>query len=506
MRVGGGSRQLSTSGHELLVYEFAPTDGPGAAAAFDHLREVWTRCTAALLMGSPIPGLGLPARLPVTAEELIPGDGMLAAQERPTEDPGGDVYQAVLYRTHDLLCLTVMMAPADERPSSEPDDSWPRLGERWGSIAGDLPAAMVGAARVWQGHVHGPDHACGTAWGELAALYLDVLSTRNGTPVREQHGIATRGGLMLWEQSTGDDDRAKREFLVFAAQDKDRELSTYTWQRNDLAMPALARYLAHAAKVRYQRRVWAGGDQARMLINQVSAQAHDLILRVEAGLSDPKPPPHDDHLHAHARRLEVGLARLASLASEFADLDRSIEIAAWNMRAVLREDVDTDVQTGPFIDDLALTEHFAVQISDDRGYLDEAIQRARQALAIVPPLLPPPSGQGAVGGPGPPLVPVTEPEAIPARQRCCEVMARLFTSRTARSQLLERIGVSRDRLPEIGAGNSREWWWEVLAELDKGIIVDPYSRLVTAALNFYPGNPELGRLAAEYGVGSPDGR
>lgn len=311
-----------------------------------------------------------------------------------------------------------------------------------------------------------------------------------------------------------EDDRAERQLVVIAEENQDWELSTYTWTRDDLAMPALQRYLAQAAKIRYQRRVWAGGDQVRDLIAQSRVRANELVRWVEAGppspgLSRPSPPfaRHSSDPAARVRHLHADFLRLVSASSELAAISHSVEIAESNMRAILREDVDKTTQHDPFADDLELAGHFIVEIADDLTYLEAATTHARETLVAVEravlgwPQITALEGIGAGSARSPANGTVhTDSGHTDARARICDAMSGLFATITDRSQLLARIGIPRHRLPEIQAGNSWQWWWEVLEELDKGLVVDPYPRLIAAARATYPGNHLLAQLAAEHGL------
>ena len=73
------------------------------------------------------------------------------------------------------------------------------------------------------------------------------------------------------------DSGAVREIVLVAAADRDEELSAWAWSDRTPAMPPFARYLMHAAKLRYEARLldaWHGMAAAnrdtRSLITELS--------------------------------------------------------------------------------------------------------------------------------------------------------------------------------------------------------------------------------------------
>ncbi|WP_261561815.1 CATRA conflict system CASPASE/TPR repeat-associated protein, partial [Frankia tisae] len=161
-------------GPELVVHLYASTDGPRAVQAYEFLRAVWAACRRVLEMKPAFDRLGVPALLPASIDDLR-GRGVLAAQL----SLGGGVHQALLRRDDDLLCLSVLLAPPD-------DDAfgWSQPEEQWRRVAGTLPPSLVGAVRLYQGHLGRPG----------------VPVPVPATPALARSCGATRPG---WDQSPG---------------------------------------------------------------------------------------------------------------------------------------------------------------------------------------------------------------------------------------------------------------------------------------------------------------
>ncbi|MFD7114098.1 CATRA conflict system CASPASE/TPR repeat-associated protein, partial [Streptomyces microflavus] len=237
----------------LILHLYAPCEGPDAAAAYAGLRGIWSAARSLFRMDRPIPGADLPHDLPEEPPGPAPrtaggpAEEPLAAQECPDEG-----FQAVLRRHHDVLVLSAALAPgamrapggatADPPGRPAPPDpvglSWApgpdRLDALWDAVSGGRTSALLGAARL---------HLCRAAPGQAPVP--------PGTDV-----VALDRGVTLWEPGPGDDARAERRLHLAADTADDDLLSAWVWSRGELALPRLARYLLHAAKLRYELRVF----------------------------------------------------------------------------------------------------------------------------------------------------------------------------------------------------------------------------------------------------------
>ena len=284
-------------------------------------------------MRDPVPGTGLPHQLPATFRELAAGqryladgEAALAAQERPDA-----ACQAILRRHHDVLNFSVVLASPEAETAPAPGHSWwQQLDSQWSFLADRAPTEL-GEARIYLAKSAVPP-------GE----YLDRLLPAAARITRwERSRAVTEGGLALWEAGPWADDRTVRR-LVLAFDDgeeADRAAGTWAWSRGDTAIPPLARYLLHAAKLRARYREWhaEAGDRA----------------------------PADGRVPADALRL----------AADLRALRKSAEIADHNMRLALGTDGPL-APDGPFTDDRNLAQWLQAQLTDDIAYVEIAADRA----------------------------------------------------------------------------------------------------------------------------------
>ncbi|GAA0274826.1 CATRA conflict system CASPASE/TPR repeat-associated protein [Cryptosporangium japonicum] len=276
---------------ELVVHVFAPRDGPRAAEGYAEVRELWRRCRTDLGMTATLSGSGPSTDLPATPD-VLPD---LTAQKAPDR-----LYQAILRRFPTTLSLSVLLSPGDDTVG------WSDLEREWAGVAGPWSGALLGVAFLFLGKETGLDRP--------TTIELD-----------------------------GAEDRLERRFHVLAGPADDERLSAWTWSDGTTAMPPFARYLRHAAAVRYQLRAWQTADGMR---------------RVQERLDRGAPP-------ADVR------ADLAFWIAAVADLGRNLEHAEADMRQV------PGVEPAVAADDFGLIEWFRQSLEDDLAYLRGADERAR---------------------------------------------------------------------------------------------------------------------------------
>ncbi len=96
---------------------------------------------------------------------------------------------------------------------------------------------------------------------------------------RAGHG-AGRGGPARPGRAVGGrpraDERRLRRLVIAIAPDADPAAFAWAWSQGGTAIPPLARYLLHAAKLRYQLRVWQRDGQARQVRGALDAVSREL--------------------------------------------------------------------------------------------------------------------------------------------------------------------------------------------------------------------------------------
>jgi predicted nucleotide-binding protein len=361
---------------QLVAHLYAATDGPDAVAAYSALTEIWRGCQHLFGITRAIPGTGLPSGPPAWA--ALPGTGEAAVAA--AESPGADC-QAVLRVHHDVLSLSVVLAPPepDVAPPARhhealpggvtgtPADNgwgwWRDLDHQWGELTERHAGRLLGEARLYLARVNGQagldaaDHA----------VYRDLARYMPGSPPGQAGGTAPAGvslpgPIALWEAATEPDERRLRRLVLAIAPDADPAAFAWAWSQGGTAIPPLARYLLHAAKLRYQLRVWQRDGQARQVRGALDAVAGELR---RLGASDA----------AQASALRLRRAEALLLGANLRDLRLGVEIAAVNMARSL-DMPGLLAAGGPFADDAALSRSLLERLDDEVAYLERASERA----------------------------------------------------------------------------------------------------------------------------------
>ncbi len=347
---------------QLVVHLFAPSDGAQAEPAYAALRQVWLGCRQFFLMRDPLPYGGLPHQLPDSYRELPRGaeadeEVTLAAQERRDAD-----CMAFLRRHHDVLSLSVVLAATPGTPPSPGHSWWQDLDSQWSSLRAGLAPALLGEARVYLA-------GCAEPGPQLDDLLPAAARVGLWRPDR----AASDGPLALWEALPWADDRQLRRLVLTFPPDRESHdlASGWAWSDGSTAIPPLARYLLHAAKLRYQYRVWRRDGTAREFTAAVKAQA-------AAARQAPPGAPGADALASELRQRAVE-ARL--MAEDLRELRQAVVIAEYNMGQAARDDQLT--LGGPFADDRSLAGNFLALLDDDLRYLDIAADRATGVTDLI---------------------------------------------------------------------------------------------------------------------------
>jgi hypothetical protein len=251
---------------ELIIHAFAPIEGPHAATAYEQIREIWNRCHHRLGTTGPIPHTGLPTELPLDPHRTL-SNRALAAQEDRTAD-----YQVIARREHDVINFSmVFAAPLDTqsrrlRIGSASPPSWIEFDRWWTELAAGGTDALLGVVRVYQAKLTDP---VSEPLDVLAHEVRAALPNNDHEPYWWQRGRIGHHGFAVWETSP-DDARPDRQIVVIGHEDQDLRLSAWTYSQGDVAMPPFARYLLHAAKLRYQARVRGDGQQIKRILQRVN--------------------------------------------------------------------------------------------------------------------------------------------------------------------------------------------------------------------------------------------
>ncbi|WP_431894518.1 CATRA conflict system CASPASE/TPR repeat-associated protein [Micromonospora haikouensis] len=370
-------RAAPLTDRELVAHVFVPLTGPHHPHGHAHLAQVWRRCRELLAIVEPTP-LGLPTDLPGDVDGLPPRDGPVAAARRS----GGGVHEMFAYRRHDMLCLSVVLAPGQAT-------SWPALEADWARARGGEHPAVLGEVRLRLARHRrsrwGSASATAQAYASLRAELdgpdrpgpAQGASGRRLPPGadRPSPGVAvTSGGFVVWEASGLPDDRRLRRLVVVAPKGTEEQLSEWVWSSGRAEPATLTRYLLYAAMARYELRVWSAG-QTRSLPHQVDARLARLLpLLDEAAEEDQPDPAQWDRYARRLGQLVADEAGLLDAVAELSGLRRTVQIATTNMATLVPSPAGAH-RDGPFADDHALTTWFDQQLDDDLTYLRATLAR-----------------------------------------------------------------------------------------------------------------------------------
>jgi predicted nucleotide-binding protein len=345
---------------QFVAHVFASADGPDADAAYRALEDVWRGCGLLFGMTDPIPGIGLPSLIPARAQALpelrADAEVALAAAERP-----GANWQIVLRVHHDVLNLSVALAPPEAAAAVAGGWTWWRdYNEQWCLLTAQHAPHMLGEVRLYLARIDAEAEIQVAAPGLYERLSRLLPADVPGPP-GQSTGVSRPAGLALWEAGTEPDERRLRQFVLAIAPDADPAASAWAWSRGDTAIPPLARYLLHAAKIRYELRVWQRDSQARQLRTALDAVG-DEFRRL--GASGPA--------GAELQRLS---RNALLLGTELRKLRRTVEIAADNLGRAF--DLTGMLTPGsPFADDANLARSMLERLDDEVAYLDLDAERA----------------------------------------------------------------------------------------------------------------------------------
>lgn len=486
---GRGSRpSIALTGRELAVHLYAPVRGAHAESAYALLREIWGRWRSEVGTTDPIRAFGVPDVLAPSLRDVT-GNRVVAAQEKP----GPGVFQAILRREHDVICLSGMIAPPEQD-----DVSWTELDCLWNLVCGAVPDSLLGAARLYLAKLAPTaPQSTAVATAELAERVRVELPDAPDAGEFDDRGVTTRAGFAVWEAGSRDDARLERRVVVVAPTDRDAELSAWTWSRGDEELTPFPWYLLHAAKLRFHLRVWAGGEYLREQRHRLD-EATNALDAIDRDRDRDHDGDGDGPLGERISPVEIAADRLARAASTVRSMRRSVEIAASNLATRSALAADPTLPRTLFADDRDLAAWFMQQLADDEAYLCEAVERANWICGLARSAAVARSwAAGNERSAGISLSPTD-------RNSLVRAMARVFPTDARARTVLDSLEFPAELIPSAGDGMPLAMWTAVLRELDNGAVADPYPRLLSAALSDYPHNPTFRQLGARLGLALPD--
>ena len=369
----------------LLVHVFLAADGPDAAAGWERLRSLWHVVTCQFGLDRPIPSLDVPTRLP--PENVLPADGvgLLTAAECGE----ASVWQASVRAEHDVLCLTLMMAPPRDRDCAR---AWTDLEHAWREVVADLPPeGVLGETRIFLALVShrssdgpAPDDAAIRRALDLVRAAVPEPSNVGWWQHWDAVRLDSRGDgsdeVLVWEAGPeARNARTVRRLAAVAPSQSERRVDQFLWTTGDGAPTPLARHVTHAARLRYQIRVFDDGKPSRRLRDELSLLADDLAGEPADGPDASQDSTDRSRL---STKLEHALGAAATLRTRLDAMRHAVGVIDENMRLALNLP-ETDTAVGPLSDDRNLAVWFGQRLDDEITRLDAGIRNARSAWSFL---------------------------------------------------------------------------------------------------------------------------
>ncbi|MFE0458599.1 CATRA conflict system CASPASE/TPR repeat-associated protein [Kitasatospora sp. NPDC058965] len=358
-----GTERTELRDPELVVHLWVRSDGPGADRAWAELRRIWSAARFGLHLTEPAhePGGAELPMLPPRSPASRAGPVLCALQ-----DDAGDA-QVLLRRHLDLLVLSVIVSarPGDQHPWREPE-------RRVDTVLGPGEGPFLGQARLFLAVAERVTAA-------TRAAACAELGRGTPRPPAAERWIAPVPGLTVREFDTLDDGRPVRRFAVLAEAGREEAMSAWLWSDGSAALPPLAVYLAHAARIRHQWRVRHGDAGLAVALDRIDTAIVE--LGGGAGGAD---EPADALVRLGDAEAAAGVVRASAAA-----MARTVELELRNLAAAdLTGAVHRPGGGDPFADDRRVAEDLLEHLADDRFFAGAAARRAgsarRAGRAIAP--------------------------------------------------------------------------------------------------------------------------
>jgi tetratricopeptide (TPR) repeat protein len=290
-----------------------------------------------------------------------------------------------------MFNMSVAIAPpADSRQPGPSGDAtspvvWAELDRLWDVVAAGHTESVLDVTRLYQARTVGSLAEPQAAAFEVTPAILRSLSVSPDIAAMNPGLVIDE--FVIWELPSPLAE-AERRLLVIGLEGRDAELSAWTWSRGDAAMPPLARYLMHAARVRYQERVW-GAERER--VERLAKRMTEMATAIQGLIDAAADSGSRDELAGRLsvagllERIQATQAEAAVVLTEVKAMQQSVAIAVANMTATLiarvpEENLDL---TGTLIGrDQALADWLVHQLDDSAAHLERAQQNVRRAAGI----------------------------------------------------------------------------------------------------------------------------
>jgi len=296
-------------------------------------------------------------------------------------------WQVLAWADHGVLGCTVMMPPARGMDCSV---AWTNLELAWAEAVADLsPEDVLGEARIFLALLPWPSGA-GSAHDNDATDMRVLNLVRAAIPEPSGDGWWQRWDaigfhspdgraedVLMWEIGPGaGDERSLRRLAAVAPARSEHQADPFPWTNSDGMPGPLTRHLMHAARLRYQIRVFDDGKRLRQLRDELGLFVKNLSGEAAA---------EREQLSA---RLPPAYEAAITVRAELAATRHTIDTIDADLRNALSLPVSGS-GSGALNEDRHLATRFGQRLDDETTQLDAAIRNAhsvKRFLAGKPPV------------------------------------------------------------------------------------------------------------------------
>jgi hypothetical protein len=345
----------------LATNVFVLLAGPWEAAGRAYLNTLWRRIGTAFGLDLPVERLGVPRDLPFAAGLGRLGAGLVAGRER--RDAG--VWQACVRVEHDIACVSLLMAPARPWPGRDCGGVWADLQNRLDVImAGAQPAVVLGESRVF----------CALSAGRSGRLTELVRAApppglTGWWRVNDVISLGAGRTARVWEPYAATEGRLLRRLILVAPAGAEVAVEHLTWAGGRAELAPLTRHLLHAAKLRYQIRVFEegrGGGRTCERLDMLEEKLFEADTAAREGVFD---------------QLSSAYTVAVAIRERAVRMRRAVLAIAENLERALGGALLMPATPGPVSDDRALAHWFAGRLDDEVRRLEMASGHIRTVLA-----------------------------------------------------------------------------------------------------------------------------
>ncbi|GAA0937239.1 hypothetical protein GCM10009550_03820 [Actinocorallia libanotica] len=291
-------------------------------------------------------------------------------------------HEALAYRLHGVVGISVMEAPNDD------SFSWEALNEPWQSDLEKMPEGVFGSAQIHLGLIGAEDwHRFLEADGGAEALGRELY---DGVPDAGEPGW-TRSwfqpfeGALVWELPPfapgvpADRLPHARRFLAVARESHEEALDTWLWSPVVPGLAPFTRYLLHAAKLRYQSTVLRSALPGL----RTAVEGIDLRCAALAELTAERTASVKELVEADQAisRLQTDQNGLIERLTRIRDLAASVRAAQRNMTAAL-DDGLAESPGGPLALDQETAGWTLEQLQIEETYLASAQTKTAETARV----------------------------------------------------------------------------------------------------------------------------